>query len=263
MVNRAKAPCQFPIPDSPFTISSRSHASIFLLVARGLAPTRERAQAMILAGRVEVAGRRADKAGASVTEDAEIRVAGPAHPYVSRGGIKLAAALDHFGIDPAGRVCIDVGASTGGFTDCLLQRGAARVYAIDVGRGQIDAKLRGDSRVVLREKVNARYLDAAHVPEPATLATLDLRSSRCASCFPPSAASSLPARRSSSWSSRSSRPAAARFRAGGSCARKRLGCASSRRSSRSGQRSAWRTSDRFHPRSSALAGIASFSSFFG
>src|SRR5689334_6541284 len=111
-----------------------------LLVARGLAPTRERAQAMILAGRVDVGGRRADKAGASVAEDAEIRVSGPAHPYVSRGGIKLAAALDHFGIDAAGRVCVDVGASTGGFTDCLLQRGAARVYAIDVRRGQIDAK---------------------------------------------------------------------------------------------------------------------------
>jgi len=145
-----------------------------LLVARGLAPTRERAQAMILAGRVEVGGRRADKAGASVADDAEIRVSGPAHPYVSRGGIKLAAALDHFGIDAAGRVCVDVGASTGGFTDCLLQRGAARVYAVDVGRGQIDAKLRNDPRVVLREKVNARYLDATHVPEPATLATLDL-----------------------------------------------------------------------------------------
>lgn len=145
-----------------------------LLVSRGLAPTREKAQAMILAGRVEVAGRRVEKAGTSVAPDAEIHVAGPAHPYVSRGGIKLAAALDHFGIDPAGRVCMDVGASTGGFTDCLLQRGAARVYAIDVGRGQIDAKLRGDPRVVLREKVNARYLDATHVPEAATLATLDL-----------------------------------------------------------------------------------------
>jgi 23S rRNA (cytidine1920-2'-O)/16S rRNA (cytidine1409-2'-O)-methyltransferase len=145
-----------------------------LLVARGLAPTREKAQAMILAGLVEVGGRRAEKAGALVAEDAQIRVAGPAHPYVSRGGVKLAAALDHFGIDPAGRVCLDVGASTGGFTDCLLQRGAARVYAIDVGRGQIDVKLRTDPRVVLREKVNARFLDATHVPEAATLAALDL-----------------------------------------------------------------------------------------
>jgi 23S rRNA (cytidine1920-2'-O)/16S rRNA (cytidine1409-2'-O)-methyltransferase len=88
--------------------------------------------------------------------------------------VKLAAALDAFGIDPAGRVCVDVGASTGGFTDCLLQRGAARVYAIDVGRGQIDAKLRADPRVVLREKVNARFLDASHVPERASLAVLDL-----------------------------------------------------------------------------------------
>jgi 23S rRNA (cytidine1920-2'-O)/16S rRNA (cytidine1409-2'-O)-methyltransferase len=145
-----------------------------LLVARGLAPTREKAQAMILAGLVEVDGRRVEKAGAPVAEDAEVRVAGPAHPYVSRGGVKLAAGLDAFGIDPVGLVCMDVGASTGGFTDCLLQRGAARVYAIDVGYGQLDAKLRNDPRVVLREKVNARFLSAEHVPEPAGLAVLDL-----------------------------------------------------------------------------------------
>jgi 23S rRNA (cytidine1920-2'-O)/16S rRNA (cytidine1409-2'-O)-methyltransferase len=93
---------------------------------------------------------------------------------VSRGGLKLAAALDAFGIDVAGCVCVDVGASTGGFTDCLLQRGAARVYAIDVGRGQLDAKLRSDPRVVVREKVNARFLSEEHVPEPAALAALDL-----------------------------------------------------------------------------------------
>ena len=145
-----------------------------LLVARGLAATREKAQAMILAGLVEVDGRRADKAGASIESDAEIRVAGPAHPYVSRGGVKLAAALDAFGIDVAGCVCVDVGASTGGFTDCLLQRGASRVYAIDVGHGQLDAKLRNDPRVVVREKVNARFLSEEHVPEPAALAALDL-----------------------------------------------------------------------------------------
>jgi 23S rRNA (cytidine1920-2'-O)/16S rRNA (cytidine1409-2'-O)-methyltransferase len=145
-----------------------------LLVSRGLAPSREKAQAMILAGLVAVDGRRAEKAGTATAEDAQLAVSGPEHPYVSRGGVKLAAALDAFGIDPAGRVCLDVGASTGGFTDCLLQRGAARVYAIDVGYGQLDAKLRNDARVVLREKVNARALSREHVPEPAALAALDL-----------------------------------------------------------------------------------------
>jgi 23S rRNA (cytidine1920-2'-O)/16S rRNA (cytidine1409-2'-O)-methyltransferase len=145
-----------------------------LLVERGLAPTRERAQAMILAGLVTVGGRRAEKAGAPVTADAEVEVAGPPHPYVSRGGLKLAAALDHFAIDPSGRVCLDVGASTGGFTDCLLQRGAARVYAVDVGYGQLDAKLRNDPRVVLRERVNARALSEADVPEAVELAAVDV-----------------------------------------------------------------------------------------
>jgi 23S rRNA (cytidine1920-2'-O)/16S rRNA (cytidine1409-2'-O)-methyltransferase len=145
-----------------------------LLVERGLAPSRERAQAWILAGLVEVDGRRADKAGAAVADDAEVRVSGPEHPYVSRGGVKLAAALDAFGIDPAGRVCIDVGASTGGFTDCLLQRGARRVYAIDVGYGQLDARLRADPRVILRERVNARTLSQEHVSESAEIAVLDL-----------------------------------------------------------------------------------------
>jgi 23S rRNA (cytidine1920-2'-O)/16S rRNA (cytidine1409-2'-O)-methyltransferase len=129
---------------------------------------------MILAGQVEVEGRRAEKAGAQVPADAAIRVSGPAHPFVSRGGVKLEAALDHFGLDPSRKVCLDVGASTGGFTDCLLQRGAARVYAIDVGSGQIDAKLRRDLRVVLREKVNARFLSRAEVPEPIDLAVMDL-----------------------------------------------------------------------------------------
>ena len=145
-----------------------------LLVERGLAPSRERAQAMILAGLVSVAGRRSDKAGQTVDAEAEVTVAGPPHPYVSRGGVKLAAALDHFGLDPRERVCLDVGASTGGFTDCLLQRGALRVYAVDVGYGQLDAKLRSDPRVVLREKVNARTLSAAEVPEPVELAVVDV-----------------------------------------------------------------------------------------
>jgi len=145
-----------------------------LLVARGLAATREKAQAMILSGAVTVDGRRVDKAGAPVDEAAEIAVAGPPHPYVSRGGVKLEAALDHFGLDPSGLVCLDVGASTGGFTDCLLQRGAARVYAIDVGYGQLDAKLRSDPRVVVREKVNARSLSREDVPETVALAAIDV-----------------------------------------------------------------------------------------
>lgn len=144
------------------------------LTARGLAPSRERAQALVLAGLVEVDGRRAEKAGAPTSEDADIRVAGPEHPYVSRGGVKLAAALDQFGIDPAGLVCVDVGASTGGFSDCLLQRGAARVYAVDVGYGQLDAKIRNDPRVVVREKVNARMLSREHLPEPAAIAVIDV-----------------------------------------------------------------------------------------
>jgi 23S rRNA (cytidine1920-2'-O)/16S rRNA (cytidine1409-2'-O)-methyltransferase len=145
-----------------------------LLVARRLAPTREKAQALILAGLVEVDGRPATKAGEAFDEEAVIAVAGPPHPYVSRGGVKLAAALDQFAIDPSGRVCLDVGASTGGFTDCLLQRGAARVYAVDVGHGQLDAKLRTDPRVVVCEKVNARSLSVAEVPEPVELAVVDV-----------------------------------------------------------------------------------------
>ena len=145
-----------------------------LLVLRDLAATREKAQALILAGRVTVGGRRVDKAGTPIEEDAAIEVAAPEHPYVSRGGVKLEAALDAFGLSPDGLVCLDVGASTGGFTDCLLQRGARRVYAVDVGYGQLDARLRGDSRVVVREKVNARNLSRAEVPEPVGLAAMDL-----------------------------------------------------------------------------------------
>src|SRR5260370_8748258 len=118
-----------------------------LLVSRGREPTREKAQAAILAGLVEVEGRRADKAGTQVDAEAAIRVSGPAHPFVSRGGVKLAAALDGFRIDPAGPVCLDVGASTGGFTDFLLQRNAKQVYPVDRGRGTLDAKLRGNPHV--------------------------------------------------------------------------------------------------------------------
>lgn len=145
-----------------------------LLVLRGLAPTREKAQGLILAGSVSVEGKRVDKAGTPVEETADVTVSGPLHPFVSRGGIKLAAALDAFGLDPSNRVCLDVGASTGGFTDCLLQRGAAKVYAVDVGYGQLDVKLRNDGRVVVLERVNARALSCDQVPDPVALATIDV-----------------------------------------------------------------------------------------
>lgn len=127
-----------------------------------------------MAGLIEVDGRRIDKPGNSVSEDAEVEVKGRAEPYVSRAGRKLAAALDHFELDPAGSTCLDVGASTGGFTDCLLQRGARRVYAVDVGYGQLDFGLRRDERVVVMERVNARYLESDAIPEPCDLITIDV-----------------------------------------------------------------------------------------
>jgi 23S rRNA (cytidine1920-2'-O)/16S rRNA (cytidine1409-2'-O)-methyltransferase len=145
-----------------------------LLVERGLFSSREKARRAVMAGIVEVDGRRVDKAGTAVAVDARLEVIGPREPFVSRAGRKLAGALDRFGVDPAARVCLDVGASTGGFTDCLLQRGAARVYAIDVGYGLIDARLRADPRVVVRERVNARHLGPDDLPEPCSLATVDV-----------------------------------------------------------------------------------------
>jgi len=145
-----------------------------LLVDLGLAESRERAQALILAGQVEVDGRRAVKAGDRVDPSSRLRVLGPDHPYVGRGGVKLAGALDRFGVDPRDRIALDVGASTGGFTDCLLQRGARRVYALDVGFGQIHYRLRKDPRVVVMEKINARNLTAGMIPEPVSLATVDV-----------------------------------------------------------------------------------------
>jgi len=144
-----------------------------LLVEQGLAESRAKAQALILAGLVSVAGRRIDKAGTPVAEDTELTVAGRDHPWVSRGGLKLVHALDHFTLDPAGLVALDIGASTGGFTDVLLARGAARVYAVDVGRGQLAWKLRQDPRVLVHEGVNARYLSRAEIPEPIDLVTCD------------------------------------------------------------------------------------------
>ena len=140
----------------------------------GLAPSRARAQALILARRVFVDGACSDKAGRSVPADAAVQVAEPTQRFVSRGGEKLAGALDDLGVDPAGRICLDLGASTGGFTDCLLQRGARAVIAVDVGYGQLDAKLRGDPRVRVVERTNARFLTPADVPEAIGLVTIDV-----------------------------------------------------------------------------------------
>ncbi|WP_243301839.1 TlyA family RNA methyltransferase [Geothrix oryzisoli] len=145
-----------------------------LLVQRGLCETRARAQARILAGDVLVSDRPVTKAGTGVDELAPIRLRGEALPFVSRGGLKLAGALDRWGIDPTGRTCFDAGASTGGFTDCLLQRGAAKVYAVDVGTNQLHWKLRTDARVVSMEQVNLRTWDPACIPERCSLLVADL-----------------------------------------------------------------------------------------
>ncbi len=145
-----------------------------LLVERGLASSRERAQALILAGKVLVNEQKVEKAGATVEEQATIRLLGEDLRYVSRGGLKLERALEHWRIDVAGLVCMDVGASTGGFTDCLLQHGAARVIAIDTGYGQIDLCLRNDARVRLLEKTNARYLRREDVGEPVEFVAMDV-----------------------------------------------------------------------------------------
>lgn len=144
-----------------------------LLVDRGLVQSRERARALIMAGQVVVNDHLADKAGAQISVAAEIRLKGEDIPYVSRGGLKLARALDEFSIDVTGRVAIDVGASTGGFTDCLLQRGARKVFAVDVGYGQLAWKLRQDPRVLNLEKTNIRYLEPATLPELPDLAVID------------------------------------------------------------------------------------------
>ena len=144
-----------------------------LLVARDLAESRARAQALILAGRVFSGAARVDKAGQTLAADAPLEVRGRDHPWVSRGGLKLAHGLDRFAIDPLGLTCLDIGASTGGFTDVLLDRGAARVTAVDVGHGQLAWKLRNDSRVTVLERTNARYLTREQVPEPVELITCD------------------------------------------------------------------------------------------
>jgi 23S rRNA (cytidine1920-2'-O)/16S rRNA (cytidine1409-2'-O)-methyltransferase len=145
-----------------------------LLVDRGLVASRERARALVMSGAVLVDDQPETKAGAMIDPTAEIRLKEEDHPYVSRGALKLVKGLDTFGIDPAGKVCLDIGASTGGFTDVLLKRGATRVYAIDVGYGQLAWSLRQDPRVVVLERENVRNMDLALVPEPCDLAVTDV-----------------------------------------------------------------------------------------
>jgi len=145
-----------------------------LLLARDLAPTRERAQALIMAGKVRVDGQPAVKPGTRVDTGADLEVAGKDHPFVSRGGVKLAAALDAFGVDPAGLRCLDIGASTGGFTDCLVQRGAARVHAVDVGYGQLAWSLRNHPAVNVFERTNIRNLPSDALEQPVHLVVIDV-----------------------------------------------------------------------------------------
>lgn len=144
-----------------------------LLVERGLVPSRERARALILAGRVFSGERRVEKAGETLARESDLALRGEDHPFVSRGGVKLAGALDAWQLSPVDVVAADLGASTGGFTDCMLQRGARRVYAIDVGYGQLHDRLRRDPRVVVRERTNARHLRAGDLPEPMDWVVID------------------------------------------------------------------------------------------
>lgn len=144
------------------------------MLERNLVDSRAKAQSLIMARRILVNERHIDKPGHPVTDDDAIRIEELEHPWVGRGGMKLAKAIEHFGVDLTGRVCADIGASTGGFTDVMLQNGATKVYAIDVGYGQLDQKLRNDPRVVNREKVNARYLEASDFDEPVSFASVDV-----------------------------------------------------------------------------------------
>jgi len=144
-----------------------------LLVERGLAESRARAQALVMAGLVFSGAKRIDKPGATLAAEAPLAVKGKPHPWVSRGGVKLAHALEHFAIDPKGCLCLDVGASTGGFTEVLLAKGAAKVFAVDVGHGQLDWSLRQDKRVVVLERTNARHLTREQVPDPIDLVVCD------------------------------------------------------------------------------------------
>jgi len=144
-----------------------------LLASRGFFETREKARRAVMAGEVRVGDAVVDKPGTRVADDAEITVK-TANRYVGRGGLKLEGALRHFAIDPTGKTCLDIGASTGGFTDCLLQHGAAKVHAIDVGHSQLDWRIRSDPRVVVREKLNARYITRAEIPDPVDLCVIDV-----------------------------------------------------------------------------------------
>ena len=159
-----------------------------VLVERGLVETRARARAVIMAGDVYVDGVRTDKAGALVKQGSEVAVRDTSLKYVSRGGLKLEAALKEFGIDPKGKTAIDIGASTGGFTDCLLRSGAAKVYAVDVGYGQLDWKLRHDPRVTVREKLNARYIRPEDIGEPADIVVIDVSFISLTMIIPPAIA---------------------------------------------------------------------------
>ena len=189
-----------------------------LLLERGVTTSRERAQALILAGKVLVNGQKIEKAGAGVEASAEIRLLGEDLKYVSRGGLKLEEALKHWQIDVAGKICLDVGTSTGGFTDCLLQRGAARVIAVDTGHGQIDFRLRQDARVRLLEKTNARYLTPQQVGEAVDLVVMDVSfisatlvlPAVIAAAFPPLRGAPRPADRRSGKAAVRSRPRASR-----------------------------------------------------
>ena len=145
-----------------------------LLVKRNLAPSREKAKAVIMAGSVLVEGQREDKAGAMFPDTVQITVKGNTLPYVSRGGLKLEKAMTHFGLSLEGKVCMDVGASTGGFTDCMLQNGAVKVYSVDVGHGQLDWKLRNDERVVCMERTNIRYVTPENIAEPVQFVSIDV-----------------------------------------------------------------------------------------
>ena len=145
-----------------------------LLLERGLAESRQKAQAMILAGQVLVDEQKIEKCGTTVSAESKLRLLGGTLPYVSRAGVKLEAALYHFGVDPKGKTCLDIGASTGGFTDCLLQRGASRVIAVDAGTNQLDWKLRQDPRVTVMEKTNARYLGMDQIGTRVSLITMDV-----------------------------------------------------------------------------------------
>lgn len=156
-----------------------------LLVQQGYFPTRQRAQGAIMAGLVFVDGRRTDKPGTKFPENVAIQVQGQDHPYVSRGGLKLERAIKQLGFDPSGKVVIDIGASTGGFTDCALQHGAKRIYAVDVGYAQLAWTLRQDERVIVMERTNARYLHASDFPEQADAATIDVSFISLGTILPP------------------------------------------------------------------------------